>query len=410
MHIPEIVSIHAEETAFLWQSRDVATKAPHYNFAQLFEVDDRVSAHLAGLAIAGNAAWPLVDEVWPMSNPGDIFAFASQAVALSDEAKFDEVCAIVLENPELARGLISALSWIEPEKAQPWLERLWDGAMSEKKCWALAAASAHRNAPASMIEAAIKAEHAGLRARALRAIGEMGTINLSHVVALNYKSPDPACQFWAAWSGALVDESKAGEALTAIASNSEHPYKQRAFLAAILTMDANEARTWCDSMFSTNPRLAIQGRGLTGDPVVVPVLLESAKTAELSRISGEAISMITGVDLEYLDLTVDAPEKADEDSTDDPIEEDHDDNLPWPNIALLSGWWDSNKANYETGKCYVAGQPLTKEGMEAVLRNGQQRQRAHAAIRLKCLQRAIPLFNVKAHASRQRALILSGQV
>ncbi|MDQ4369309.1 DUF4142 domain-containing protein [Pseudomonas aeruginosa] len=55
LSIAAIVDQHAEEAAFLALLRDYAVRAPHYDLEELAELDQRIEAHLDGLAIAGQA-------------------------------------------------------------------------------------------------------------------------------------------------------------------------------------------------------------------------------------------------------------------------------------------------------------------------------------------------------------------
>ena len=48
-----VLDQHAEEAAFLALLRDYAVRAPHYDLEELAELDQRIEAHLDGLAIAG---------------------------------------------------------------------------------------------------------------------------------------------------------------------------------------------------------------------------------------------------------------------------------------------------------------------------------------------------------------------
>ena len=57
--IPEVVSQHAEEAAFLWMLRHEAAQAPHYSLVTLTKLDDRIEAHLDGLRIASEAGWAI---------------------------------------------------------------------------------------------------------------------------------------------------------------------------------------------------------------------------------------------------------------------------------------------------------------------------------------------------------------
>jgi hypothetical protein len=61
MIIEHILSQHAEEAAFLWILRDAAIREPHYDLADLNELEARISAHLDGLHVAGEAVWPFCE-------------------------------------------------------------------------------------------------------------------------------------------------------------------------------------------------------------------------------------------------------------------------------------------------------------------------------------------------------------
>jgi len=74
--IEEVVTQHAEETAFLWLLRDGAIYAPHYSLVDLAQLDARVDAHLDGLRIAGDVGWELCKEAMSQEEAGEIFAAA----------------------------------------------------------------------------------------------------------------------------------------------------------------------------------------------------------------------------------------------------------------------------------------------------------------------------------------------
>jgi len=51
--IPLVIQQHAEESAHLRHMRSVLTAAPHVKLHHLRRLDDRLAAHLDGLAVAG---------------------------------------------------------------------------------------------------------------------------------------------------------------------------------------------------------------------------------------------------------------------------------------------------------------------------------------------------------------------
>jgi uncharacterized protein (TIGR02270 family) len=139
------------------------------------------------------------------------------------------------------------------------------------------------------------------------------------------------------------------------------------------------------------------------------MLVERMDTPPLSRVAGEAFSMITGVDLAGQDLEGDWPEGFEAGPNDDPADEnvemDPDENLPWPDVAKVKDWWMRHRHEFEPGVRYLCGRPMTEDWLEHVLRYGYQRQRAAAALELAIRRPGTPLFNVKAPGYRQQQLL-----
>jgi uncharacterized protein (TIGR02270 family) len=124
--------------------------------------------------------------------------------------------------------------------------------------------------------------------------------------------------------------------------------------------------------------------------------------------------MITGVDLAYRDLERKPPEDFNAGPTEDPkdenVEMDPDDNLPWPEPALVQKWWDKNRGQFQSGTRYLLGKPMTVDWLKTVLRDGRQRQRAAAALELAIRNPGEPLFNVAAPGFRQQKILGKGEV
>ena len=134
----------------------------------------------------------------------------------------------------------------------------------------------------------------------------------------------------------------------------------------------------------------------------------------LARLAGESFATITGLDLSYRDLDVDGPNPGNHEAgpTEDPadanVEMDPDENLPWPDPALVWSWWEMNAGRFKSGTPYLLGNPLTADWLQVVLRDGRQRQRAAAALEIALRQPGQALFNVKSPAFRQQKLLGKG--
>src|SRR5947209_8673977 len=118
--IPEIVSQHAEEAAFLWGQRAAAVRAPHYTLTDLARLEERLEAHLDGLRVNGEAGWELAKVA---DGPGGVFAAAVLAVEGSQEERVSFVLEKGAATPAAARGLVSALGWLPYERAQGVIRR-----------------------------------------------------------------------------------------------------------------------------------------------------------------------------------------------------------------------------------------------------------------------------------------------
>ncbi|BBO17415.1 conserved hypothetical protein [Candidatus Brocadia pituitae] len=160
---------------------------------------------------------------------------------------------------------------------------------------------------------------------------------------------------------------------------------------------------------SETKRIAIIGAGVIGDPVSIPWLIQMMGIPEIARIAGESFTMITGVDIACEDLEGEWPEGFEAGPTESPededVEMDTDEDLPWPEPALIQDWWKKNSNRFKNGTHYLLGKPITYENLQQVLKNGRQRQRYTAALELTLMQPGQPLFEVRAPGYRQKQLL-----
>jgi uncharacterized protein (TIGR02270 family) len=134
------------------------------------------------------------------------------------------------------------------------------------------------------------------------------------------------------------------------------------------------------------------------------------RSAPEARLAGEALSMITGLDLAYLDLDRDAPEDFESGPNDDPRDEDvaldEDGDLPWPDPDRLGAWWASRRAAFPAGTAFFLGRPKEQADWLGALSDGFQRQRLAAALELAIRQPAAAMFEARAHGRLQRRLLV----
>jgi uncharacterized protein (TIGR02270 family) len=409
--VPTVLFEHVNQASFLWGLRDTTAAAPHNFLPDLAALDLRLDAHLDGLRIAGEDSWQLCLEQLEKGEAGEVFAAAVLALESADQAKIQPVLRAATKSPELARGFISALGWLNYPQAEPYIKTLCASRSEAERRIGVAAAAIHRKDPGRILNDAVSDPDLLLRARALRAVGELARMDLVPIIQKDLNSKDESCRLWAAWSTALlVGYTNAVEVLQSFAQ-SQSPYREPALQMALRRMDLRSTYSWQQGIAS-NPqfsRLAVVGAGVIGDPSANPWLIEQMNTPPLARVAGEAFTMITGVDIAYHDLDTDKPEPFEsgptENPEDDNVEMDPDERLPWPDPALIAHWWAKHENEFQPGIRYLLGKPISLEWAQQVLRIGRQRQRAAAALELAILQPGAPLFEVRAPGFRQQELL-----
>ncbi len=406
--ITAVLEQHAEESAFLWILRDGATRAPHYNLKDLAKLDNRLEAHLDGLRIAGPHGWNTLKESLKLEEPGEIFAAAVIAFEGGDAKRTELVLEAGTVTPELSRGLVSAIAWLPPKKADRLITRnLFVSPSKARRRVGVAGAAVRRMDFEKEILEAAKDGDPLLKARGLRALAELGKTKHAALFSRYLDAMDPAVGYAAAWGGALLAGDPASIAALQAFALAPGWEAREALVLAARRMNPVAAAGWREKL-ARNPatlRQAVVAAGAAGDPDAIPWLLDQMAVPPVARVAGEAFSMITGADLAYQDLDANRPEGFEAGPNDDPqdenVEPDPDEDLPWPDPALVRGWWNGQKARFAAGKRHLLGKEITEASARAALQTGRQRQRAAAALELAMLSPGKPLVEVRAPGFQQ---------
>jgi uncharacterized protein (TIGR02270 family) len=409
--IPEIVSQHAEEAAFLWLRRDAAVFAPHYLLPDLARLDARVEAQLEGLRVAGEPGWDILATTLATGDPGAVFAASVLALKGDHFDKIEQVIQLGTAGPDAARGLVSALGWLAYEQASKHVKPLLVAEESTWKRVGIAALAIHRRNPGPALLKAFAAEHPLLKARAFRAAGELGLVDSHITLRANLKAKDPTVRFWAAWSNALLSGHKDAAAYLKDVAEAGGPFAERAAQMAMRRLEPNNAKLWLKRLVKDlgQKRIAVIAAGAFADPEAIPFLIDQMKVPKLARVAGESFSLITGVHIAYDKLEGEKPEGFEAGPTENPEDKDvamdADLNLAWPDQDLIKKWWTARQGNFAKGTRYLLGQPITEESLRLALKHGYQRQRAAAALELAILKPGRPLFEVRAPGWKQQAML-----
>ncbi len=404
---PVIVDIHAEEAAILAANRATATQAPHRRLDDLATVDGRLAAHLDGLAIAAAHGAAAAEAGWTAAQePGEVFVLLhthqQQAPESAVVAALVAACVDPTDGPARRDSLVVACAW-SGIALPAWLAASLPPATTARL--RLDITAERRQGDGVQAADLAVTQPPAILARAIQAVGELGRADFYTVCRPHLASDDIAVRFWTARTLALRTASSESRKTLQWFATAKSPFAAIAATLAARRLAPADAQAWIDQLATTHLRLSIQAAGAAGDPVRLPWLLERCADPSVARVAGEAISLITGVDLAYLDLDGDQPAGfTPPGPTDDPadpnIDTDPDEHLPWPDVARLSLWLAQQ--SFPVGVRHLCGKPIDAEWCTHVLRDGYQRQRLAAAHELAAIDPTAPLFNTAAPAWAQR--------
>jgi uncharacterized protein (TIGR02270 family) len=381
--------------------------SPAVRLTRLSREDERLGAYIEALHLAGAHGKAALLEAFASLGFGEVFPATTIAVESQDVVMLERVAGVARTKPELESAFVAAFTWVSRGTLTGLVRRLF-GIDAFWRRVALAACGEHGVTPLAWIAEALAGETQS-RCAALRVAGEGGSLeSLPAIRGLILDDADT--RVWAALAGVLLGErGRALETLAWSETTSEVP-RTRALSLALQAMDQTSAHARLEEL-ARKPEMTrelVCSSGIVGDPAYVPWLMERMIEPQVARLAGEAFSLMTGADLDRLQLWCEPPESPDADVADEsnagPAAE-QDDDLPWPDRRKVEQWWSAHRHGFQNGQRYFMGAPVTWEHSLHVLRTGHQRQRVLAAQYLCLLNPGTPLFNTSAPAWRQQRLL-----
>ena len=410
--LDDVVAQHAEEVVHLWLQRSALLNAPDVRLRFFNDHDERLSAHLEGLVLAGPTGWRHCEANLGSPNPGAMFGAVVIALESSDIPRLEQLLRLFAAEAVLRAGFAGAFGWVSQHFLQRTVRAWLSSSDVFRRCVGLTACAMHRVDPGLETGPWLADPAAAVRARALRAAGEFGLHTVAPRCVAALTDEDAECQFWAAWSAVLLGHrGTALDTLSRVALDAAVPHRARAFRLMLQTMDRSVAHTTLQTVAHDSAQVwwLIQGSGVAGDATYVPWLVGHMAAPETARAAGEAFTLITGADLDVLQLWRAQPDGFEsgpnENPDDENVDMDPDEGLPWPDPEKVKDWWARNSSRFAPGQRYFMGAPVTRGHCIDVLKNGYQRQRILAAHYLCLLDPGTPLFNTSAPAWRQQRLL-----
>lgn len=398
--------------------RSVLVRAPHVGLLHLARLDERIAAHLDGLAVAGRHGDALLLAALERPGTGEVFALAVRALQSRNVRLMDHVLDLADVLPDAARGIASALGWVSSADLQGVVRQLLDAPQPVRRALGLTACRLHQVDPGPVVEKALAHRDPQVRVAALRVAGALGRLDLLDRVRQAITDDNPDVVREAATAACLLGDRRVALQVLGVAAQRSGEAADQALALLLATLDFGAASNWVRGLSraaaaapadGAQQRRLIRAFGWLGDARFVPWLIERMADPATTRLAGEAFCWITGADLARMDLeTLEAPtlpEQPDEDPSSEDVSLDEDDSLPWPDVAKVQAWWSRQttmQAAAATGQRLFEGEPPSPERMRRVLLDGTQRRRAQAARWACVLKPGTRLFPVAAPTWRQK--------
>lgn len=367
-------------------------------FGQLADIDSAIDAHLDGLYEAGDAAMVLAKAAYDKAAGRRFFdvgadAFVVLSIAFLDDKReaMDDAIASLAGKPGFCDAVHGALGWFDSASVASLITEKIKSADGDLRLAALAHAHLH---PAIAVDALL-AGAASPGAAEFDAIAHCGRVGLLSGVAnfLDTAAPEDPAFFSAARCALLLGErdmSLPSLRSHAAAQGAHAPEAVKLLCLALSGSQLQEhvARlTQCPEARA----LAIQAAGWSGDPAHVPWLFAQLDDSAEARLAGEAIRLITGLDLDANKMVREEPLPR---AGGAPA-------YPLPDRARLTAWWDANGQFYPGGVRYLLGRPVSDSWLVHILSTGEQAHRELAALHRALSHPGEPVFPLRASAAIQ---------
>ena len=404
----DIYEQYVDEASFLWLMHTIAVDQPHYNLQDLTRLEQRINSQLNGLMTAIEMSWSVCEDALALEGSGEVFTAAVVAFRSHDQKKIQKAVEAGLASEECFKGLAAALAWLPANLVHGWIKLFFSSKDLEHKYLAVEACSLRRENPAEFLNKLFERDdclqHESMSRSLFRIVGELKRHDLTGYVNNGIGHENESVRFWAIWSAILLGNRDFVYKLESYVFN-ENELQHTAIQLAFRVLPIDDARKWVSRMVADPGQLrnVIIATGVLGDPHAIDWLLLKMREIKYARVAAESFCMITGVDLEKMLMTKEAPEHYEqgpnEDAEDSDVKMHDDENLSWPNVELISSYWKSISGNFTVGVRYLLGKAIEIQSLKNNLNTAYLRQRHAIAYEIALLDKNEVLINTRCRVS-----------
>lgn len=403
-----VLRLHCENAAFLAAQLPFAQDSPAHRMVDLYDLEDRLSAHLEALALAGTAGLDLALEQLASADAearsGELHVAATLALRLRPEADLARLLPVPV-TPAEARMIGVAAADCPPATVAARIRRWLDGADPLASIAALTACRQRRADPGAALAPLLAHREPEVAAQASGLAGELGRVDLRPAL-LRLAAPEGGPGLAAARAAALLgDRGLAPEALSAALQPGCPPDQARRAAELLpLVLPAAEARTLLARLAgdARTRRWSLVACGALGAAETLDGLIGLMADPALSRLAGAAFCLICGARLgaENLELAEFPDDPEPDPATDSPRERFIDSHLYWPDPDRLRDWLTPRRARLPGGERLLLGLAAWTHAappdLPAELASRSQLELRALALEIACRRPETPLPNHRA--------------
>lgn len=377
----DVLEEHFDEACFLWRQRALAIGSRGLHRRDLSRIDERLLAHLDGLVIGGEPAWPLIGR--GLDGPSPAAALVSAWIALTlDTDDFLDVLYPVLTNAPapVFRGVCQAFRYARGRFVEECLPRWLYAAHFRVRAVAIDALSFHLRPIPEAIIAELQVDHApAVRHAAVAAAGRYHLRALLPQVERLLDDADIEVRAAALTAAVLLGSADATLRCRELALRGGPEAAQAFVLLGRLGLREDRDQIFAPELAKAAPLPeAVSALAALGDPETLPWLPRLCGERRYAGLVTAVVQRVTGIDLISAGVSVQSKPAA------DPLAELDDialAALPAADAEALAGFLGTHLRNLPPGRLCM-GRPYGPAPLEALLREGPLGDHADAAFEL----------------------------
>jgi len=359
----DILEEHFEELGFLWSQRLNALRSPEYTVESLARLDGRIAAHADGLALAGEAALPVIEEGLLEEEAPVAFAAAFSLLLMGTEEASRRVHDRFLEaGAEGSLGIGQAMSFAPIGGIEQQLQQIVTSGENPRAVLAADALACHGMLDAGhpRVRAFLADPEPHVRVSGWRLTTRLQAPRDIAMYRAGLGDPDAEVQREALAAAAWARQEWLADHCRGLAGRpGPEQFDAIHLLATVGGPDEVDRIRGAARVSSLGPRRFML-LGTLGHPSVVDDLLAAIQIDHppTAVAAGAAFTKITGMDIDSGRRTVLPPEDG---SEPDEFEREFLDEVSLPSWDLASRHWETVKGEFSEGSRWCRGRNISEQ-------------------------------------------------